>query len=88
MPRKRKKKFSPDFRSYLTKARKIKKIKKTSFRHYFQSKRYEIGRQREKKILVPNSVPKHPVLENSKKKKKKIQKIREINSGIIYIQIG
>ena len=28
------------------------------------------------------------MLENSKKKSKKVQKIRKINSGIIYIQIG
>ena len=44
--------------------------------------------EREKKILVPNSVPKQPELGNSKKKSKKIQKIRKINSGIIYMQNG
>ena len=42
-----------------------------------------------KKILVPNSVPTQPELENSKKKKsKKIQKIKKVNSGIISIQNG
>ena len=34
-------------------SKKIEKIKKTSFRHYFQPKRYEIGREREKKNFTP-----------------------------------
>ena len=47
-----------------------------------------MGRERGKKILVPNSVPTQPEQENSKKKKnsKKIQKIKKANSGIISIQ--
>ena len=48
----------------------------------------EIGREREKKILVRNSVTTQPVLENSKKNSKKIQKIKKVNSGIISIQNG
>ena len=47
-----------------------------------------MGQEREKKILVPNSVPIQPELENSKKKSKKIQKIKKANSGIISIQNG
>ena len=44
-----------------------------------------MGQEREKKILVPNSVPTQPERENSKKKSKKIKKV---NSGIISIQNG
>ena len=47
--------------------KKIEKIKKTSFRHYFLPKRDEIGREREKKNLLPNSVHTRPRQENSKK---------------------
>ena len=47
-----------------------------------------MGQEREKKILVPNSVPTQPEQENSKKKSKKIQKIKKVNSGIISIQNG
>ena len=44
-------------------------------RHYFQPKRDEIGREREKKkILVPNSVHTRPEQENFKKNSKKIEK--------------
>ena len=44
------------------KSKKIEKIKKTSFQHYFLPKRDEIGREREKKIkiLLPNSVHARP----------------------------
>ena len=65
-----------------------KKLKKTNFQHYFQTKRDEIGREREKKILVPNSVPTQPKLENSEKNSKKIQKIKNPLSGIIFSQNG
>ena len=41
-----------------------------------------------KKILVPNSVSTQPEWENSKKKSKKIRKIKKVNSGIISIQNG
>ena len=47
-----------------------------------------MGQEREKKILLPNSVPTQPERENSKKKSKKIQKIKKVNSGIISIQNG
>ena len=59
--RKREKNFSPEFRSYPTLARKfpkkIAKNLKTSYWHYFDPNRDEIDREREKKNLVPNSVP-------------------------------
>ena len=51
-------------------------------------KRGEIGREGEKTIFVPNSIPTLPGLENSKKNRKKIQKIRKLNSGIISIETG
>ena len=47
-----------------------------------------MGQEREKKILVPNSVPTQPELENSKKNSKKIQIIKKHNSGIISMQNG
>ena len=47
-----------------------------------------MGQEREKKMLLPNSVPIQRELENSKKKSKKIQKIKKVNSGIISIQNG
>ena len=52
-------------------AKKIKKLK-TSFWYYFQPKWVEIGREREKKNLVPNSVHTRPGQENSEKNSKKI----------------
>ena len=45
-----------------------------------------MGQEREKKIVLPNSVPTQRELENSKKKNKKIQKIQKVNSSIISIQ--
>ena len=66
--------------------KKIQKNLKTSFRHYFYPNRDEIGLEREKKIVVPNSVPTRPWLEKSQKKIKKIQKIKNHHSGIISIQ--
>ena len=53
--------------------KKFKKLK-TSFRHYFLPKWDEMSHEREKKILLPNSVPTQPELENSKKKKQKNSK--------------
>ena len=47
-----------------------------------------MGQEREKKIFLPNSVPTQRELENSKKKSKKIQEIKKVNSGIISIQNG
>ena len=54
-------------------AKKFKKLK-TSFRHYFLPKRDEIGRESEKKILVPNFVHTRPWHENSKNKSEKNSK--------------
>ena len=45
-----------------------------------------MGQEREKKILVPNSVPTQRELENSKKNSKKIQKIKNPLSGTIFSQ--
>ena len=47
-----------------------------------------MGQEREKKILVPNSVPTQPELENSKKNSKNIQKSEKPISGIIFCQKG
>ena len=68
-------------------AKKFKKLK-TSFWYNFQPKRVEIGREREKKILVPNSVHTRPGQENSQRNSKKIQKIKKLNSSFISIQKG
>ena len=94
-PRKREKNFSHEFRSYSTRARKYRKKlakklnnKKTSFRHYYFPKRAEIGREREKNILVLNSVHTRTEQENSKKIAKKIQKTKKPLSGIIFRQNG
>ena len=59
-----------------------------SFRYYFSPKWVEIGRERKKKILVPNSVHTRHGLENSKKNSKNIQKIKKRLSGIIFSQNG
>ena len=48
----------------------------------------EIGWEREKKILVPNSVHTRFEQENSEKNSKNIQKIKKLNSDIISIQNG
>ena len=86
--REKKKKICPEFCSYPTRARKFQKNKnrrkiqkskkKTSFRHYLYPKRDEIDREREKKFLVPNSIPNRPDLENSKKTAKKFKKLKNI----------
>ena len=44
--------------------------------------------EKEKKILVPNSVHTRPELENSKKNSKKTQKIIKPLPGIIFSQNG
>ena len=48
----------------------------------------EIGRQKEKKILVPNSVPKQPELENSKKKAKKFKKLEKLSPALFICKTG
>ena len=55
---------------------------------YFYPKRAERGREREKKILVPNSVHTQPRQENSENNGKKIQKTKKPLSGIISSQNG
>ena len=67
-------------------AKKFKIIKKISFWHYFQLKQDEIGQEREKKILGPNSIPTGPRQENSEKNSKKIRKIKKPLSSIIPSQ--
>jgi len=47
-----------------------------------------IGRESEENILVPNSVHTRPGQENSERNGKKIQKIKEPLSGIIFSQNG
>jgi len=47
-----------------------------------------MGRKRENKILVQNSVYTRPGQENSEKNSKKIQKIIKPLSGIIFVQNG
>ena len=47
-----------------------------------------MGREREKKNLVPNSVPTRPRLENSKKNSKKIEKIKKHHSGFSSVETG
>ena len=76
------KKFIPEFRSYPTPPRKFKKnckkiqkIKKPLFWQYLKPKHDEIGHEREKNILGPNTADTRPRQENSKKNSEKIKKI-------------
>ena len=79
--------FQPDPGQKIPKkVEKNSRNQKTSFQHYFYPNRFEIGPGREKKILVPNSVPTRPGQEISKKKRKKVQKLKKYHSGIISIQ--
>ena len=55
----------------------MEKIKKTSFRRYFSPKRDETGRERAKKILLPNSVQTRLGQENSENNCKKFCKIKK-----------
>ena len=70
------------------KAKKLKKLKKPLSDVFFLPKRDEIGREREKKILLPNSVHTRFGQENSEKSSKKIQKIKKPISGNISSQNG
>ena len=70
-----------------TNRKKIQKVKNL-FPVLFLVKTGWDGRRKREKNLIPNSVPTQPELENSKKKSKKIQKIKKVNSGIISIQNG
>ena len=67
--------------------KKFKKLK-TTFRHYFQPKWDEIGQEREKKNLLPNSVQTRLEQENSEKNSKKIEKIKKPLSDSIFCQNG
>ena len=58
-------------------AKKFKKIKKNLFPALFVAKTDDIGRESEKKILVPNSAHTRPRQENSEKICKNIQKIKK-----------
>ena len=51
-------------------------------------KRDEIGREREKKILDPNSAHTGPRQENSKKNSKKISKIKNLFPALFSAQTG
>ena len=94
-PRKRENNFSPEYRSNPTQARKfpknskkIQKIKKTSFWHYFYRNRDEEGREREKKVLVQNPVPTRLGLENSKKIVKKFKKLKNMILTLFLSKLG
>ena len=65
-----------------------KKLKKISLQHYLQPKLNEMGQEREKKILVPNSVLTRFGNENSEKYSKKVPKIKKPFSIIIFSQNG
>ena len=68
--------------------KKIQKVKNL-FPALFLAKTGWGGQRKREKNLIPNSVPTQPELENSKKKKsKKIQRIKKVNSGITSIQNG
>ena len=54
----------------------------------FKKLKNQIGRERETKILVPNSVHTRPGQENSEKNSKKIKKIKKTYSDIIFNQNG
>ena len=48
-----------------------------------------MGQERGKKILVPNSVPTQPELENSKKKKaKKFKKLKKLIPALFLSKTG
>ena len=69
------------------KAKKFKKLKNL-FRHYFKPKRDNIGREREKKILVTNSVHTLPGQENSKKIAKKFKKLKNPLLTLFLAKMG
>ena len=61
---------------------------KTSLQHYFQAKQDEVGRESEKKILLPNFVHTRLRQENSEKISKKIEKIQKPLSAVNFSQNG
>ena len=68
-------------------SKKFEKIKKT-FRHYFLPRRDEIGREGEKKILLPKAIHTRPWQENSEKNSKKTKKIKNPLSEFNFSQNG
>ena len=70
------------------KQQKNSKNQRTTIRHYFQPNRDETGRDREKRILDPNSAHTRRGGENSEKKMQKIQKIKKQLSGVSFSQNG
>ena len=92
-PKKRKKNFSPEFRSNLAREenceknnKKILKIKKPISGIIFIQN--SIGREREKKILVPNSVYTRPWEENCEKNSNKIKKLKNLFPAIFLAETG
>ena len=69
-------------------AKKFKKLKKTSFQDYFQPKRDEIGQEREKKNLDPNSVHTDPVKKIRKKIAKKFKIIKNLSPALFLAKTG
>ena len=69
-------------------SKKIEKIEKPLSDIIFSQNGDEIGRERGKKILPPNSVPTRPGKENSEKNSKKFEKIKKPLSDIIFCQNG
>ena len=62
---------------------------KTTFRRYFQAKRDEIGRERDKRIVDPNSTQTRPGGENSKKKiAKKFYKLKNNFAALFLAKTG
>ena len=82
-------KFDPGGKIQKKNSKKIKKIKKTTFRRYFQPKRDEIGRERDKRILEPNSAHTRPGGANYKKKiAKKFKKLENNYSALFLSKLG
>ena len=70
-------------------SKKIEKIKKTSFRHYFQPKRYEIGQEREKKKFY-SRIPfiLDPGKKIPKKIAKKLKKFKNLFLTLFFAKTG
>ena len=69
-------------------AKKFKKIKKPFSALYLAKTGDEIGREREKKILVPNSVHTRPWEENCEKNSNKIKKLKNLFPAIFLAETG
>ena len=67
-------------------AKKFKKLKNNFFTLFLAKLGVEIGREREKIILEPNSAHTRPGGENSEKNSKKIHKIKKQLSSVIFSQ--